>query len=184
MADQDLEEQAPETSETGGGMAKTAVAGIGIFAIVLAAQIAAPPINQMLYGGADEGVEEVVDGEEVLMADAPPDISELEPAIYTPLDPPLVVSLTDSAGSSRYLQLTVQAMARNQEAIEDIRAHAPALRNSFLFLISDWTYENIATLEGKEQLRAEMLDGAKAILQANTGNPSIEEIYFTSLVVQ
>ena len=82
------------------------------------------------------------------------------------------------------LGLSVQAMARNQDAIDDIRAHAPALRNSFLFLISDWTYEDIATLEGKERLRAEMLNGAKAILQANTGNPSIEEIYFTSLVVQ
>ncbi len=29
-----------------------------------------------------------------------------------------------------------------------------------------------------------MLEEARAILQANTGEPSVEELYFTSLVIQ
>ncbi len=187
--DLDTEEQKPETGKRGGGLLKMVIAGVGIFVILVAAQIVVPPLNDMLYGDADEAIgegteDELMEAEEEFLAEQPIDFSELDPAIYTPLDPPLIVSLFDSAGTSRYLQLSVQAMSRDQDAIDDIRVHAPALRNSFLFLLSEWTFEDIATLEGKEQLRTQMLDEAQAIMEANTGEPAIEEIYFTSLVVQ
>ncbi len=195
MVDMDTEEQESEDTETtettakGGGMVKMASIGVGIFVILVAAQIVVPPINQMLYSDTEEdvgeGIEgEAVEGEEQFLPQETFDISELDPAIYTPLDPPLIVSLVDTAGSSRFLQLSVQIMSRSQDAIDNVRTHAPALRNSFLFLISDWTYEDIASLEGKEQLRAEMLEEANVIMLANTGEPGIEEIYFTSFVVQ
>jgi flagellar FliL protein len=184
MADQDVEAQAPATDEKGGGAARMAISAVGIFVVVLAAQIVAPPINRMIYGEPGAAGEEVVEDEDVPLAEAVVDLSELDPAIYTPLDPPLIVSLMDATGSSRFLQLSVQAMARDQGAIDEIRNHAPALRNSFLFLISNWTYEEISSLEGKEQLRAEMLNEARAIMQANTGEPAVEELYFTSLVIQ
>ncbi len=195
MVDMDTEEQESEDTETtettakGGGMVKMASIGVGIFVILVAAQIVVPPINQMLYSDTEEdvgeGIEgEAVEGEEQFLPQETFDISELDPAIYTPLDPPLIVSLVDTAGSSRFLQLSVQIMSRSQDAIDNVRTHAPALRNSFLFLISDWTYEDIASLEGKERLRAEMLEEANVIMLANTGEPGIEEIYFTSFVVQ
>ena len=195
MVDMDTEEQESEDTETtettakGGGMVKMASIGVGIFVILVAAQIVVPPINQMLYSDTEEdvgeGIEgEAVEGEEQFLPQETFDISELDPAIYTPLDPPVIVSLVDTAGSSRFLQLSVQIMSRSQDAIDNVRTHAPALRNSFLFLISDWTYEDIASLEGKEQLRAEMLEEANVIMLANTGEPGIEEIYFTSFVVQ
>jgi len=186
MADNETEGQAAESTAQGGGIKSMLVPGIGIFVLVLIAQIAAPPINRMLYGDPNAPAEELLD-EEGMGAEAEGEavnLAELDPAIYTPLDPPLVVSIGDASGGSRFVQLSVQAMARSQDAIDEIRTHAPALRNSFLFLISNWTYEDISSLEGKEQLRAEMLEEARAILQANTGEPSVEELYFTSLVVQ
>ena len=184
IEDQETEEEGAESSAKGGvGMKKMAIIGVGIFVILVAAQVAVPPLNDMLYGGGDQEVEELEEGEEVAGMDGV-DPSELEPAIYTPLDPPLIVSLTDAMGASRFLQLSVQAMSRSQDSIEEIRNHAPALRNSFLFLISDWTYEDLAAQEGKEKLRAEMLAEAQSIMTANTGEPSVEELYFTSLVIQ
>ena len=184
MADTDSEEQAPETPAKSGGIVQTAISGVGIFVVVLAAQIAAPPITQMIYGGAEDGLEAPMEGDEALTGEEGIDFAALDPAIYTPLDPPLVVSLIDSTGESRYLQLSVQAMARNQEVIDEIRVHAPALRNSFLFLISTRSYDDLATVEGKEQLRADMLTEAQTIMEENTGAPGLEELYFTSLVVQ
>ena len=189
MAEQDIEDQETDEQESeskakgGVGMAKMAIIGVGIFVILVAAQVAVPPLNDMLYGDAGEEVEELEEGEEG-EGMAAVDPSELEPAIYTPLDPPLIVSLTDQMGAARFLQLSVQAMSRSQDSIEEIRNHAPALRNSFLFLISDWTYEDLAEQEGKERLRAEMLAEAQSIMRANTGEPSVEELYFTSLVIQ
>lgn len=189
MAEQDIEDR--ETEENGsesaakGGMSmgKMAIVGVGIFLILVAAQVAVPPLNDMLYGGGDPEAEELEEGED---ADgmAAVDVSNLDPAIYTPLDPPLIVSLTDATGTSRFLQLSVQAMSRSQNSIDQIRTHAPALRNTFLFLISDWSYEDIVKPDGKEQLRAAMLAEAREIMRANTGEPSVEELYFTSLVIQ
>ncbi|MGI9259188.1 MAG: flagellar basal body-associated FliL family protein [Gammaproteobacteria bacterium] len=189
MADQDIEDQETEekgsgsTEKGGAGMAKMAIVGVGIFVILVAAQVAVPPLNDMLYGDGGQEVEETEEGEEMAGMDAV-DPSELEPAIYTPLDPPLIVSLTDSMGAARFLQLSVHAMSRSQDSIEEIRNHAPALRNSFLFLISDWTYEDLIAQEGKEELRAAMLAEAQSIMMENTGEPSVEELYFTSLVIQ
>ena len=189
MAEQDIEDQETEENGSGSngkggvGMAKMVIIGVGIFVILVAAQVAVPPLNDMLYGGGGEEVEETEEGEEMAGTGAV-DPSQLEPAIYTPLDPPLIVSLTDAMGAARFLQLSVQAMSRSQDSIEEIRNHAPALRNSFLFLISDWTYEDLVAQEGKEQLRAEMLAEAQSIMMANTGEPSVEELYFTSLVIQ
>lgn len=184
MADNESADQAPQSTAQGGGMKRMLVSGIGIFVLVLIAQIAAPPINRMLYGDPNASTAENLDEEGMAAGEDVVSLAELDPAIYTPLDPPLVVSIGDASGGSRFLQLSVQAMARNQDAIDEIRNHAPALRNSFLFLISNWTFEDISSLEGKEQLRAEMLEEARAILQANTGEPSVEELYFTSLVIQ
>jgi flagellar FliL protein len=101
-----------------------------------------------------------------------------------PLDPPFVVSFAEQGGGSRFLQLTLQAMTRNAKTIDRVKQHAPAIRNAFLFLISSYKVEDLATLEGKEKLRAAMLVAANDILDQNTGDPGIEELYFTSLVIQ
>jgi flagellar FliL protein len=106
------------------------------------------------------------------------------PALYVPLDPPFVVSFNDESGDTRFLQLTLQAMARSERAITAIKTHAPAIRNAFLFLISAYKVEDLATLEGKEKLRAAMLTSANDIVAKNTGEASVEELFFTSLVIQ
>jgi flagellar FliL protein len=75
-------------------------------------------------------------------------------------------------------------MARNEKAISAVKTHAPAIRNEFLFLLSKYEIEELATFEGKEKLRAEMLAVANDIMLKNTGNQTIAELYFTSLVIQ
>ena len=95
-----------------------------------------------------------------------------------------MVNFQGEDGSTRYLQMTVQAMARDQQVIDAIKTHAPAIRNNFLMIIGNRDYEGLGSVEGKERLRAEMLEEARAILKSNTGEPGIEEIYFTSFVMQ
>ena len=115
---------------------------------------------------------------------AEPVVAALDPAIYVPLEPPLLASFEQADGSTRYLQMSLQAMGRTQSEMDEVRNHAPAIRNSFLFLMSNYSYDQVSTVEGKEALRQEMLAAAQDILVANTGAPSVEEIYFTSLVLQ
>ena len=176
-----------------GSVTLVIVGAIALFVAVLGAQVAAPILTKMIAGDPHGPADDVAaEGDEQLaLADEPADDpaaaesdKPLAPAIYVPLDPPFVVSFSDGAGDARFLQLTLQAMARDEHTIEAVKTHAPAIRNSFLFLISGYKVEDLATLEGKEKLRAAMLSAANEIMEKNTGEAGIEELYFTSLVIQ
>lgn len=187
MADDfnDSEEQAPQATAQP-SVVKWAIAlGAAIFIGMLGAQVTAPIVTQMFVGGVED--EEVVDEEMAEAGEAIPeelDYTKLAPALYVPLDPPLLASFEAGDGQTRYLQMSIQLMGRKQAAIDAVRTHAPAIRNAFLFLMSNHSYDEVATVAGKEQLRAEMLAEAQAILRRNIGEPGVEEVYFTSLVLQ
>jgi flagellar FliL protein len=176
-----------------GPMALVIVGAIALFVAILGAQVAAPILTKMIAGDPNAPADQAaLDEEELALAEElePEPIAEegpgkpLEPAIYAPMDPPFVVSFNDDNGDTRFLQLTLQAMARKERTITAIKTHAPAIRNSFLFLISGYKIDELATLEGKEKLRGAMLAAANDIMEQNTGDAGIEELYFTSLVIQ
>jgi flagellar FliL protein len=176
-----------------GPMALVIVGAIALFVAILGAQVAAPILTRMITGDPNAPADEAaLDEEQLALAEEPEpepvaedeSTEPLEAAIYVPLDPPFVVSFNDENDDTRFLQLTLQAMARDEHTIEAIKTHAPAIRNAFLFLISGYKVEELATLEGKEKLRAAMLESANEIMEKNTGEPGIEELYFTSLVIQ
>jgi flagellar protein FliL len=184
----------PKVKKPAGPITLVIFGAIALFVAVLGAQVAAPILTKMIAGDPNAPAEASAEDEEQLaLAEEEPVAEEpasgehaepLAPAIYVPLDPPFVVSFSDSAGDNRFLQLTLQAMARDEHTIEAVKTHAPAIRNAFLFLISGFKVEDLATLEGKEKLRASMLVAANEIMEKNTGEPGIEELYFTSLVIQ
>src|SRR5690606_817398 len=149
---------------------------------LVGAQVTGPLITNMLSGHSAAKPDAAEAGEGGTNVAAAP--GKVEPAFYTPLDPPFVVSFDDGGGGSRYVQLTLQAMARSEKAIASIKTHAPAIRNEFLFLLSKYEIDQLATLEGKEKLRSDMLTAANAIMRKNTGDQAIAELYFTSLVIQ
>ncbi len=178
-----------------GPMKLVIVGAVALFLAVLGAQVAAPILTKMIAGDPSAASkkaadEEAGDEQQLAAADTPPagdkaDAKPVEPAIYVPLDPPFVVSFAEKGGDTRFVQLTLQAMARKEKTIDAIKTHAPAIRNAFLFVISAHKVEDLETLEGKEKLRAEMLKSANDIMEKNTGNAeAIEELYFTSLVIQ
>lgn len=186
MADEDNDEDvtAPE-AKSSGGLVKTLMTGVGIFGAVLLAQIVSPAINSLIYGDPNAEPEPEQAAEEVQMAEAAAvEPVNADPALYVPLDPALVVSLTSQSGESHFLQINVQAMSRVQEHVDGIRDHAPALRNSFLFVISNHSYDDILTPEGKEGLRGAMLAAAQEVMRENIGAPAVEALYFTSFVAQ
>ena len=178
-----------------GPMKLVIVGAVALFLAVLGAQVAAPILTKMIAGDPSAAKKaadaESGDEQQLALADTPrpadekADAKPVEPAIYVPLDPPFVVSFAEKGGDTRFVQLTLQAMARNEKTIDAIKTHAPAIRNAFLFVISAHKVEDLETLEGKEKLRADMLKSANEIMEKNTGKAdAIEELYFTSLVIQ
>ena len=104
-------------------------------------------------------------------------------ANYLALDPPLVVNFA-AGGQLRYLQVSVEVMARDAKAIGVVDRHAPAVRNALIALFSERDYESLLTRAGKEALRQEALEVVRAELTQLTGQPHAEDVYFTSFVMQ
>jgi flagellar protein FliL len=158
-----------------GSMKQSLMTGAIVFAAVILAQIAVPFVVPQIHGGQPTGA--AADGETV-------DPRSLGPALYTPLDPPLLANFVDDTGATRYLQIGVQAMARDQKVVDAVQAHSPALRNAFLLMLANQDQNEIVTREGKERLGQEMLAEARAILKRNSGLDAIEALYFTSFIIQ
>ena len=106
-----------------------------------------------------------------------------KPAQYFSFDPPLVVNFDDTQ-AVRFLQLQIDVMAREEKVIEAVKANAPAIRNNLLMLMNNRDYKTLMTREGKEALRQECLKEVQRILKKETGADGVEDLYFSSFVVQ
>ena len=90
----------------------------------------------------------------------------------------------DAAEAELRSKAEAEAARVREETIAAVKQHAPAIRNSVLYKLSGYELEVLNTQAGKEQLRHDLLGAANEILAKNQVDPGIEELYFTSLVVQ
>lgn len=168
MAEEDNDTEV--ATESGGGMMKKLVfVGIGL------ALVGAGVVAGMTFLGGDAPAE---DEEVVEEADTS------GPALYTSLHPPLVVNFKDSAGDSHFMQVTMEVMARDQNIINSVREHTPVIRNSLILLYSGVIYDEITTRGGKEKMLADGLAEIQKVMTEQIGEPGVEAVYFTALVIQ
>lgn len=107
---------------------------------------------------------------------------EKEEAIYFSLDPAFVANISGK-NRTRLLQVKIEAMTRNAKVKEDVTKHLPQIRNNVLLLLSSKTYTDLTDKAGKQQLRKEVRKEIQKILEAETGEEGIENVYFTSFVM-
>jgi len=103
--------------------------------------------------------------------------------IYQGLDPDFVVAFQDPK-TVRFLKLSIEVLARDDDVIEAVQLHMPAIRDSIIILLSSKSETSLLDTDGKEQLRKEVLAAIQGVLIENTGSPGIEAVYFTNLVMQ
>jgi flagellar FliL protein len=100
---------------------------------------------------------------------------------YFALAPSIVSNLS---GGPKYIRCDVQLMTRHASEIPKIELHAAAVRHAILMLLSGQDGKKLKTREGKEALRKAALDETKAQLEALTGNPIVDDLYFTAYYVK
>lgn len=105
------------------------------------------------------------------------------PAVYLPLEPAFVVNLDDPE-QPRFLQAEVQLMGRDPLAMETIKGQLPRIRNAILMLLGQQRPADLVSREGKERLQSEVLAEVQKVMEAETGKPAAEAVYFTSFVMQ
>lgn len=103
--------------------------------------------------------------------------------LYWALEPAFVLNF-EGKSKARYMQIGLELVTTNNKAYVGIKKHMPVIRSEIVLLLSGQKYEEMVTPEGKEQLRAEIIEVINAILQERKIKSSITNIYFTSFVMQ
>jgi flagellar FliL protein len=106
------------------------------------------------------------------------------PALYVKYEPPFVVNF-QAKGVMRFLQVSMEVMTRDATTAETIKQHEPKIRNNMLMLLGSQTDETIGSIEGKEGLRKQALETIAKVVEEEGGEgKQVEDIYFTSFVMQ
>lgn len=180
--------EATKEAKASSGLGKTIGLGFGLFFLVIAAQLVTSIVGCLVMPGLMPGCTqhaEEAGGKAAKPAAKKPEVPKAPP-VYLAFDPPLVVSFQD-AGTMRFLQATVEVMARDEESIKAVELHMPVIRNNLLNALSGKSLEDLTSREGKETLRKECLAEVQRVLKANAvkdQKTSVEDLYFTSFVVQ
>lgn len=141
--------------------------GIGLLALL----ISAGGVTYFLLGGDDTPAQEV------------PAEPVRQEAIYQPLDPAFVVNYAVS-GRQRYMQVSVVLMGRDAAGMTKLNQHLPLVRNQLVMLFGSEDFESLKTAEGKQALRDKATLTVKALLEKEVGDPVIESVLFTNMVLQ
>jgi flagellar protein FliL len=95
-----------------------------------------------------------------------------------PLEP-FIVNIYDGQ-EIRYLKMKVEFELANSGAKTELDAKVPPLRDAILILLTTKTMQEIQDLQGKNQLREQILGAVNKIVTAG----KVTKVYFTDFVVQ
>jgi flagellar FliL protein len=185
MADE-ADDAPPLPPKQSGGFMGTVMNGLGIFALTLVAVVLGGFINAKLHPLPDLKLDK--DGKITAIVPVAAEHKGAEgggtgkPSVYYAIDPPLVVNFEDGS-AVRFLQITMEIMAHDEKAIESVQRNIPLIRNNLLLLMSNRNYQSMMSREGKEKLRQEALTEVRAV-QKKEGGPDVDDVLFTSFVVQ
>ena len=184
MADS-ADDTTPAPPKQSGGFMATLVNGIGIFVLTLIAVVVGGFVNAKLHPLPDLQLDK--DGKikaivPVAAASHGEEGGAAKNTLYYAIDPPLVVNFEDGS-VVRFLQITMEVMAHDQKSIDGVQKNIPLIRNNLLLLMSNRNYQSMMSREGKERLRQEALTEVRAV-QKKQGSPDVDDLLFTSFVVQ
>jgi flagellar FliL protein len=92
---------------------------------------------------------------------------------------PFIVNLADES-TGRYLKVRFELELDSNDVVQEIEKRMAQLTDSVIMLLSSKTYQELATYEGKDRMRNEIVLRLNSFL--TTG--SIRKIYFTEFVMQ
>ena len=92
---------------------------------------------------------------------------------------------TNLKGSKKFLQISVGVSTQYDDTVmANVESHQLAMRSEILAIMSEFTPDDISGREGKEILANALKDGINGVLEKLEGFGGVEDVHFTSFVLQ
>ena len=165
------EEQQAEAEATGGGKMKL------IFIVLGALLLVGGSIGGtlLIVGGGDDETAAAELSEEAEPARGEPSYVDLKPAFTVNLAP------GDPVG---FLQISMQVLTFNEDVAKDLEKHKPLIRNDLLVLFGKQSSAELRAAEGKERLQKSALDTVQQVVNQHGSGGEVDNVFFTSFVMQ
>lgn len=103
--------------------------------------------------------------------------------IFTRLEQ-FTVNLQKSDGEDHYLQVEMDLQVAEDKVVDSIKVRMPQIRNAMLLLLSSKSPEELASVEGKQKLSADIVAQINKIIGAKEPKAGVLGVYFSSFVIQ
>ncbi len=158
-----------EKNSGGGGKLKLILLVLGVVVLLLAVGVAAYLVGASKSGGQAESVssDSLTQSQEQVAIGPMVNINDF------------IINILDK-NETRYLKAAITIEVHNPETAVEITERMAQIRDAILLLIGNKTYAELSDLQGKLQLRAEIIARLNKILTKG----KVKGIYFTEFVVQ
>lgn len=109
--------------------------------------------------------------------------TENAPQDYVSLGEPMIVNVL-SNDSIHFLQVAVELKLKDPALAEAVQLHTPAIKHQLIMIFSEKKFFEMQSIDGKKKMRDEALKAVQDFLKDKTGDTTVENIFFTSLIVQ
>ncbi|MBZ4686158.1 MAG: flagellar basal body-associated protein FliL [Desulfomicrobiaceae bacterium] len=174
MADKEKKDQTVEEQPKKGGKLKWIIILLVLVALLGAGGFFA---YQHFFASSKEGAADANATEEAAPTDANA-TNVTMPGQLVKLDT-LVVNLADPLGR-RYLKVTMEVEVVDPQAVAELDAAMPKVKDALLLLLSSKTFADVATMDKKLELKLQVVERLNQIL----GKSKVRDVYFTEFVVQ
>lgn len=146
---------------------------------MLAVALVSVGATLFLTGAFDDSPEpqQLADGEE-----AEPQ-RPTERGLYLALNPDFVIGYEVNS-RQRFLRAELAVRARDQEVLDTLTRHMPRVRNNVIQVLSDRTFQDIRTDEGRQELTSVLRGIMDEIVENELGRMGVDAVLFTNFVLQ
>lgn len=107
---------------------------------------------------------------------------EIYKSTYVPMEQPFTSNLKDTDG---YLQLGIGVSTFYDQKVTDrLKDNDMAVRSAVLEVLAQQSAETLNTPQGKAALRNQLRVAINNVLQAREGFGGVDDVYFTSFIIQ
>lgn len=173
------EEAAAAEQPKGGGKKKLLII---ILAVVLLVVLAGGGAAVYLLTSKPAAEKQAKHGDEEAAAeeDGEEEGGEEHPPIYEKLES-FTVNLADG---ETYLQIEINLKVKDAMVAEKVKQRMPEIKDGVLRLLSSQNAEELATVEGKDKLAAEIQKVVNEILEIKKASKGVQKVLFPAFIIQ